>query len=351
MKAFLRNLLISLAIPFAALLSLSPPVCAADQAKPGEGVTVTPARCTWDTGFFHESLLRRALAELGYEVEEPKILTNPLFYASVTQGTIDFWANSWFPNQLPQLPKNFDETAAAYGYVVKAGGLQGYLVDAKHQKEFNITSLADFKRPEVKRAFDRDGDGKADLFGAPDGWKVTEAMAHHIKAYGLEDHVNLKKASYNALFADVMGTYAEGKGVLFYTWTPNWSVYKLKPGEDVVWINVPEIDPLPEFADSADKMIASGVAGAVSDPIKLGFVINDIRIVANKEFTAANPAARKLFEIFRISVADISAQNAKMKNGENKMDDIERHVDEWIAAHRQTWRSWLDQARAAADKH
>lgn len=350
MKPFLRNLAICLTITVVTLFSLSPQVYSAEPALPGKGITVAPARCTWDTGYFHESLLRRALSGLGYEVEEPKMLTNPMFYTSVTQGAIDFWANSWFPNQIPQLPKNFDETAGAYGHVVKAGGLQGYLVDAKHQKKFNITSLADFKRPEVKKAFDHDGDGKADLFGSPDGWKVTEVMAHHIKAYGLEDHVNLKKASYNALFADVMGNVAAGKGVLFYTWTPNWSVYKLKPGEDVMWINVPEIKPMPEFADSADKMVASGIVGAVSDPIKLGFVINDIRIVANKEFVEANPAAKKLFEVFEVSVADISAQNAKMKNGENKMEDIERHVDEWIAANPKTWQSWLEQARAAANQ-
>lgn len=349
MKRFLSNLLIGTTIIIAALLTAPPQNCLADQAKPGAGVTVKPGQCTWDTGYFHESLVRRALAELGYQVEEPKMLTNPMFYASVTHGAVDFWANSWFPNQIPQLPKNFDETAGAYGYVVKAGGLQGYLVDAKHQKQFNITSLADFKRPEVKRAFDHDGDGKADLYGAPDGWKVTEVMAHHIKAYGLEDHVNLIKASYNALFADVMGQHSAGKGVLFYTWTPNWSVYKLKPGKDVMWINVPEIKPLPEFADSADKMVASGVEGAVSDPIKLGFVINDIRIVANKKFVEANPAAKKLFEIFKVSVADISAQNARMKNGQNKMEHIERHVDEWIAANQETWQGWLEQARAAAN--
>ena len=333
---------------FAASLVLSANICPAYQEKPGQGITINQGRCTWDTGYFHETLVRRALTELGYKCNKPKMLQNPLFYASVTQGTIDFWANSWFPNQYSQLPKNFYEKADAYGYVMKAGGLQGYLVDKKHQEKFNITSLADFKRPEVKKAFDRNRDGKADLFGAPQGWKVADVMAHHIKVYGLEDHVNLVQASYNAIFADVLGNFKDGNGVLYYTWAPNWSVYKLRPGKEVVWINVPEIKPLPEFADNAEQMVASGVKGAVSDPIKLGFVINDIRIVANKEFVEKNPAAKKLFEVFNVSVADISAQNAKMKNGENKMADIERHVDEWIAANPETWESWLEQARTAA---
>ncbi len=318
------------------------------QKIPGRGVTVQPARCTWNTGFFHETLVRKALTELGYDVQEPKMLQNTMFYTAVAQGSIDFWANSWFPNQYSQMPKGFYEGADAYGYVVKAGGLQGYMIDKQHQEQLGITSLEDFKRPEVKKAFDRNGDGLADLYAAPPGWKVAEIMAHHIEVYDLKEHINLVQADYNALFADVMGNFKQGNAVFYYTWAPNWTVYKLQPGKDVMWINVPEINPLPEFADNTDQMVASGIAGAVTDPIKLGFVINDIRIVANKDFVEKNPAAKKLFEVFSMSVADISAQNALMRDGEDSMQDIERHADEWIAAHPDQWAEWLEAARQAA---
>jgi glycine betaine/proline transport system substrate-binding protein len=348
MKSLFHRTMVCAAVLSAWLLALPASQCPAYQEKPGQGVTVQQGRCTWDTGYFHETLVRKALTELGYDCKEPKMLQNSLFYASVVQGSIDYWANSWFPNQYSQLPKNFYEKADAYGYVLKAGGLQGYTVDKKHQEKFNITSLADFKRPEVKNAFDRNGDGKADLYGGPQGWKVAEVMAHHIEVYGLADHVNLVQAAYNAIFADVLGNFKSGNGVLYYTWAPNWSVYELRPGKEVMWINVPKIEPLPEFEDNAKQMVASDVEGAVSDPIKLGFVINDIRIVANNEFVNNNPAAKKFFEVFRMSVEDISSQNAKMKNGENKMEDIERHADEWIAANPDKWQNWLEQARKAA---
>lgn len=340
--------MISAVVMLVLVIAVRADECVAYQKLPGKGVTVKQGRCTWDTGWFHETLVRRALIELGYSCEVPKMLQNPMFYASVTQGTLDFWANSWFPNQYPQLPKNFEEKAGAYGYVVKNGGLQGYLVDKKHQEKFNITSLDDFKREEVKKAFDSNGDGKADLMGAPTGWAVAKVMAHHLKVYGLEAHINLVQASYNALFADVLGKFKSGEAVLYYTWTPNWSVYKLKPGKDVVWINVPEIKPMEAYADQADRMVASGVEGAVSDPIKFGLIINDIRIVANKQFVQKNPAAKKLFEVFEVSVADISAQNAKMKNGEKSQKDIDRHVDEWIEVNQDKWNGWLEAARHSA---
>ena len=47
--------------------------------------------------------------------------------------------------------------------MVKSGGLQGYLVSKREVEKFNIQSLDDFKRPEVKAAFDSNKDGKADL--------------------------------------------------------------------------------------------------------------------------------------------------------------------------------------------
>lgn len=318
------------------------------QELPGKGRQVIQGRCTWDTGYFQETLVRRALRDLGYEVPQPRMLENQLFYVGVAQGDVDFWANSWFPNQLNQVPDNFWEKADAYGYIVKNGGLQGYMVDKKSQEKFNMTSLEDFKREEVKKAFDKNGDGKADLFGAPSGWAVNKVMKHHLEIYGLEDHINLLQAGYSALFADVLGNYKSGEAVLFYTWTPNWTVSELEPGKDVMWINVPRIDPLPVYAEYADRMVAEDIEGAVTDPIKLGFLINDIRIVANKKFVRQNPAARKLFEVFKLSVADISRQNAKMHEGEDSQEEINRHVEEWIEAHQATYNDWLEQARAAA---
>ena len=132
----------------------APPVMAAHH-MPGKGVTVQPARATWNTGFFQEALVRRGLEELGYKVKTPKDLQNPIFYKSVSLGDVDYWTNGWFPNHDSQLPKDFYDKAGKYGYVVKAGGLQGYLVSKKEVDKYNIKSLDDFKRKEVMEAIDR----------------------------------------------------------------------------------------------------------------------------------------------------------------------------------------------------
>ncbi|MGL1863527.1 MAG: glycine betaine/L-proline ABC transporter substrate-binding protein ProX [Pseudodesulfovibrio sp.] len=316
--------------------------------KPGEGVTIKPARATWNTGFFQETLIRKGMEEMGYTVKKAKDLANPIFYNSVTLGDLDYWANGWFPMHDAQLPKNFDEKATKIGYVIKAGGLQGYLVSKKEVDQFGIKSLADFARPEVKAAFDSNGDGKADLTACPPGWACEGVIDHHLKAYGLEDDINPVKAAYEAGMASTLGAYKAGKPAFFYTWTPNWTVYKFAPGKDVMWINVPEIKPTEAQAGSVARMSASGVVGAVSDPMMAGFVVSDIRVVANKKFLAANPAAAKFLEVFTLPLADVSEQNTRMNDGEKSAKDIGKHADEWIANNKATWDGWIDAARKAA---
>lgn len=319
----------------------------AKNMKPGKGITVQPARATWNTGFFQEALVRRGLEELGYNVKKPKDLQNPIFYKSVALGDVDYWANGWFPMHDSQLPKNFYDKADKYGYVVKSGGLQGYLVSKKEVEKYNIQSLDDFKRPEVKKAFDSNGDGKADLTACPPGWGCENTIAHHMKVYDLADAINPIKASYEAGMASAMANYKDGGPIFFYTWTPNWTIFKLKPGKDVMWINVPKIIPKENQKPAVDRMTVSGVEGAVSDPIKLGFVVSDIQIVANKEFAKKNPAIQKFFEVFTLPLADINEQNTRMDAGEKSQKDIERHVDEWIGKNTEKWNGWLEQARMA----
>jgi glycine betaine/proline transport system substrate-binding protein len=115
-----------------------------------------------------------------------------------------------------------------------------------------------------------------------------------------------------------------------------------------MWINVPEIKPTDAQKEAEDRMTVAGVDGAVSDPVKLGFVVSDIQVVANKKFMEKNPAAKKFLEIFTLPLADINAQNTRMNEGEKSEKDIARHADEWIAKNTDKWNGWLAEARKAA---
>ena len=109
--------------------------------KKQDSSVIKPGRATWNTGYFQEALIRKGLEELGYKVKAPKDLANPIFYKSVTLGDVDYWVNGWFPIHNSQTPKDFSEKAQTVGFVVKAGGLQGYLVSKSAVEKFKIKSL------------------------------------------------------------------------------------------------------------------------------------------------------------------------------------------------------------------
>lgn len=326
-----------------AALALAAPLTQA--AEPGEGVSITMAQPTWDTGWFQTAIYSRLLRELGYDASQPMTLDNPAFYQAVAFGDVTMWVDGWFPahNSYRDI---FEQGAEIVGAVAKGGALQGYLVDKASAEKFGITSLEDFKRDEVKAAFDRNGDGKADLVGCPPGWNCEMNIEHHMDAYDLRDDVNVINANYSASMADAVAAYANGEPILFYTWTPNWTVNELKPGEDVVWIQVPFVD-LPESEKGLeDAATMAGVEGCVADPCMLGYVANDIVPVVNSDFLSANPAVRALFETAEIPLPDIHAQNALMNAGD---ENIDAHAEAWIADHRAQVDDWLATARTAAE--
>ncbi|NQW19572.1 MAG: glycine betaine/L-proline ABC transporter substrate-binding protein ProX [Chloroflexi bacterium] len=340
-----RKLLSLIGVLSIALFAIA--ACSSDDSGsdlPGDGVTVQSARATWNTGYFNEAIYSRGLEELGYTVKEYLELDNPLFYQSVGLGEVDFWANGWFPAH-NQYAEQFRPGADIYGTVVKGGALQGYLIDKAGADEFGITSLADFERPEVAAAYDTDGDGKANLTACPPGWGCNTIISYHLDELNLRDFINEGTAGYSPAMADTLARYANGEHILFYTWTPNWTVSQLVPGEDVVWINIPGAVH-PEGLTEAE-LTHSGILGAVTDPILMGFAASDIQVVANNEFIDDNPAAKKLFSEMQLTLGAVANQNNKMNEGEDSDADIQSHVDQWIAANQVTWDGWITAAKDA----
>lgn len=314
------------------------------QDRPGEGATITMAQPTWDTGWFQTEIYRQMFQELGYTTPEVMTLDNPPFYTAVASGDVTLWVDGWFPLHDTYRPM-FEQGAEIVGAVAPGGAMEGYLVDKATADRLNITSVEDFKRDEVKQAFDRDGDGKADLVACPPGWGCELNIEHHLDAYGLRDHVNPIKASYAAAMGDAVAAYGNGESIFFYTWTPNWTVNELVPGEDVVWIEVPEVDLPGDLMKLADAATLTGVTGCVNDPCRLGFPGSDIVPVANSAFLKEHPDVRALLEAASVPVADIYAQNAAMNAGDT---DITAQAAAWIAANRAKVDGWLDAARTAA---
>ncbi|MEZ2603402.1 glycine betaine/L-proline ABC transporter substrate-binding protein ProX [Kluyvera intermedia] len=322
------------ATAFATLVSSS--AFAAD--LPGKGITVQPVQSTLSEETFQTLLVSRALEKLGYTVDKPNEVDYNVAYTSLAAGDATFTAVNW-------IPLHDDMYAAAGGDkkfyregTLVNGAAQGYLIDKKTAEQYHITNIEQLKDPKIAKLFDTNGNGKADLTGCTPGWGCETVINHQMDAYDLNKTVDHNQGNYAAMMADTITRFKEGKPVLYYTWTPYWVSDVLKPGKDVVWLQVP-FSSLPGEQKNIDTKLSNGA--------NYGFPVNTMHIVANKAWAEKNPAAAKLFAIMKLPLTDINAQNAMMHDGKASEADVQGQVDGWVQAHQQVFDGWIKEALAA----
>jgi glycine betaine/proline transport system substrate-binding protein len=306
---------------------------------PGTGITVKPAQSTIAEEGFQTLLVSRALEKLGYSVEKPSEIDYNVAYTSMAAGDITFIATNWQPlhDDMYNAAGGDKKFYRAGTYV--SGAAQGYLIDKKTAEQYHIINIAQLKDPKIAKLFDSNGDGKADMTGCTPGWGCEAVINHQNTAFGLSDTVTANMGNYSAMIADTLARFKQGKPILYYTWTPYWLSDVLKPGRDVVWLQVP-FSSLPGAQSKVDTKLANGA--------NYGFPVNTMHIVANKAWAEKNPAAAKLFAEMKLPITDINAENAAMHAGQASEADINRHVDGWIKAHQQQFDQWIKDALAAA---
>ena len=324
---------------FAAGLVAATAATAIAQDLPGKGVVVKPVKSSIAEEPFQTLLVGRALQKLGYEVQPISEVEYATAHVALANGDATYLASHWDPLHADFYKNAGGDAKLSRTGAYSPGAAQGYLIDKKTADAHKITNVAQLQKPEIAKLFDADGDGKADLTGCNPGWGCEAVIEHQLTAFKLRDTVRHVQGSYSALIADTITRYKQGKPILYYTWTPYWVSGVLRPGQDVVWLQVP-FSSLPGEQAKLDTKLPNGQ--------NYGFVINTQRIVANRAFVEKNPAAGKLFEVMKLSVGDINAQNLRMRDGENKPADIERHVDAWIQANQKTFDGWIAEAKAAA---
>ena len=322
------------ATAFATLVSTS--ASAAD--LPGKGMTVQPVQSTLSEETFQTLLVSRALEKLGYTVSKPNEVDYNVGYTSIAAGDATFTAVNW-------IPLHDDMYAAAGGDkkfyregTLVGGAAQGYLIDKKTADQYHITNIEQLKDPKIAKLFDTNGNGKADLTGCNPGWGCEAVINHQLDAYDLTKTVEHNQGNYAAMMADTITRFKEGKPIIYYTWTPYWVSDVLKPGKDVVWLQVP-FSSLPGVQKNIDTKLANGA--------NYGFPVSTMHIVANKAWAEKNPAAAKLFAIMKLPLSDINAQNAMMHDGKASEADVQGQVDGWIQAHQQVFDGWVKEALAA----
>ena len=333
-----RNFTLSLIA--AGLLTLGLAANTAQAADlPGKGIQVLPLQSSLAAETFQTLLVTRALQKLGYDVLPIKEVDYPIAHMAVASGDATFMANHWNPHHAEFYKSAGGDAKLSRKGVYSAGASQGYMIDRKTAEKYKITRLDQLTDPKLAKLFDANGDDKADLVGPSAGWGGEAVVEHQLNTFKLRDTVTYTQGNYPALIADTIARFKQGKPVLYYAWTPYWLSKVLRPGRESVWLEVP-FSAMPGVQAGTDTEQANGK--------NYGFPLNNEYIVANKLWAEKNPAAAKLFEVMVLPIGDISSQNSRMQDGENRQQDVKRHTDGWIKAHQKTFDGWIAQAMAAA---
>lgn len=313
-------------------LALSFPALA--QTLPGAGVTVRPIKGTPANAWFQSLVVQIGMEKLGYAVAETKEADFPAVHLAVGSGDADYTVGNWKPLHDAFYEKSGGDAVMSHVHAIITGTTEGYFIDKKTADEEGIANIEQLKDPAVAALFDSNGDGKANLAGCNPGWGCEATIEKGLDAYGLRDTAQHDQGSYFALMADVIARYNEGKPILYYTWTPNWISDVLIPGQDVTQLQVPASLP--------------GMDTAQADGSNYGFVSNDVYIVANNEFLAKNPAAKRFFELVTIPISDVNAAQIALRDGHDKVEEIRKQAEDWVVAHQTEFDGWV--AEAAATK-
>ena len=337
---------------------------------PGEGVSITPARADWSTGYFQNEVIAQLLRELGYDVAEPSELelSAPNAFLGIAEGDIDYWANSWLPGhrQLWQSETSDGSLIADHispvGELMIGGTYQGLVIEKTFADEFDIKSVDDFNNnPDAIAAYDAvdpmPGNGIADIFGCAESWVCDDVIAAQID-YNEWENINQIIAGYEAMLVEAVDRVDSQTPAIIYTWGPSAHSAKLRPSDNIYWLTQDNVIPddyqgvidstIPSQGTGVSSFDAESCPGVVNHPdglCQIGFLANDIQVAANNDFLAANPVAEALLAAVVLPVFDVTtAVVAQDIDGE----DPSELAAEWIAANRETADEWLHKARQAA---
>ena len=105
------------------------------------------------------------------------------------------------------------------------------------------------------------------------------------------------------------------------------------------WLEVP-------FTSLPEKSTSTPNPDTTYQGKNLGFVTDEIMILANATFAESHPSAIAFMEQVQIPIADVSAQNQRLREGEDSAREIRTHAETWVSQHEETFQQWLDAAQS-----
>lgn len=351
----------------------------AQRTQSVEGVEVTMARAPWASEYLPAEILRQILIRLGYDVESPGLneLDPDAAYRGIGDGSIDFWANSWYPTHFVWLDQELDDGSTVgdnvtmMGGGVRGAGIQGFLATRSWVEDNGVTSMDQINSsPDLVAQLDEydahPGNGVWDVPGCPVTWTCDNIIDSQFAFHGWDnfDQVTdpdpatdaLAQADYDAMFDGFLELVNDGKPAAIYTWIPSGYVTRAVPGDNAKWLTmhpddvIDDSNPLDmdggENFDQRPGFTALGDASC-TQPCQLGFASSDLVVTANAEFLAANPMLEAFLPLVSPDAFELQLLVVEQFNGDGSEAHVEELAVRWVEENGERIDNWWAEAQLA----
>ncbi|MFQ5924761.1 MAG: glycine betaine ABC transporter substrate-binding protein, partial [Dehalococcoidia bacterium] len=247
---------------------------------------------------------------LGYEVEFVPTLWGPDTIAALAKEPpdVDILAEGWLPNFQSFLDEYVTDKGQAEVVATSYVGRQGFVVPTyviEGDPERGIEPMAPDLRSVLQLndyadLFDRDGDGKGELVGGPEGWVATEINEWQLESWEL---------NYDQIIQDewiswsmLTSAYYEGEPILFYGYEPTWPTLLF----GLTWLETPAYSDQAWADYEIWKDWKAGMDVTWEPRIASGYPPSEVVVVVTDEFSQKYPDAYRFLQNWSIPVEDVT---------------------------------------------
>jgi len=193
----------------------------------------------WPAANATSNILKVVIEEnFGLEVELQSG-TNPIIFEAMDTGSMHLHPEVWLPNQNNLHNKYVKENKSVVMNENPVQAVQGMCVTKHTADTYGITSINDLTDPDKMAVFDKDGNGKPEVWiGAP-GWASTVIEKIRAKSYGYDAVMDLKEYDGTVAWGELGTAASANEPWMGFCYEPHF----IFVAYDLVYLDEPAHDP------------------------------------------------------------------------------------------------------------
>lgn len=165
--------------------------------------------------------------------------TNPIIFEAMDSGSMHLHPEVWLPNQQNLHDTFVKENGTVVANMNPVQAVQGMCVTKYTAETYGITSINDLTDPDKMAIFDKNGDGKPEVWiGAP-GWASTVIEQIRAKSYGYDQVMELTQYDGTVSWGELGTAVENNEPWMGFCYEPNF----IFVAYDLVYLEEPAHDP------------------------------------------------------------------------------------------------------------